>query len=127
MIFDANLTFGENESLTASGAIGSSLDLTVVNPNIGTGKKKYLAVVVNTALASGGSNGTAKFSLQDSADDSSFSDIVSGKQYAEGELSANDIVLIPIPNDVRRYVKAYATLGGTSTTITVSAYITTKD
>jgi len=124
MIFDKNLVFGENKALTASGIIGEAIDMSVANPNIGAGSKKFLAVVINTPLGSGASDGTVKFHIQDAATDTATPvTIQSGKQYSEGDLAANDIVLIPIPDEVQRYVSAYAELGGTSPTITVSAYI----
>jgi len=62
--------------------------------------------------------------LQDSADNSTYNDLLSGQQTATS-LAAGTILRIPIPKEYRRYLRASAMpkSTGTFTAVTVEAWI----
>ena len=72
------------------------------------------AIVILDSEAGSGTSPTLDVKLQDSADNSSWSDL-SGKTFTQVTDGAAATEKISInTNDVRRYVRAVATLGGTS-------------
>ena len=72
------------------------------------------AIVILDSEAGSGTSPTLDVKLQDSADNSSWSDI-SGKTFTQVTDGGAGFEKISInTNDVRRYVRAVATLGGTS-------------
>lgn len=72
------------------------------------------AIVILDSEAGSGTDPTLDVKLQDSADNSSWSDI-SGKTFTQVTDGGAGFEKISInTNDVRRYVRAVATLGGTS-------------
>ena len=68
-----------------------------------------MAITVDeTATASG--SATVTFSLQDSADNSTFSDVSVTAAIAKASLVAGAQFIIPMPTKHRRYVRAYYTV-----------------
>jgi hypothetical protein len=95
------------DSRTAS-ANGTGFDLQGSNDAEGE------AIVILDSEAGSGTSPTLDVKLQDSADNSSWSDI-SGKTFTQVTDGGAGFEKISInTNDVRRYVRAVATLGGTS-------------
>lgn len=117
---DAKLLMSDSQALTATAASTNVIDFEVANPNMGEGTKVVVKVICETAL--GGTDPTITFTLQDSADNSTFATLLATEQYSS--LSAGDVIDIPLPEDHARYTRMYYTLGGTSPTLTVSAYAT---
>lgn len=94
-----------NLAVTATGLKGSSVDL---NDYDGSAK-----IIVQIGAATAGSSPTMDVKIQDSADNSSFAD-VTGATVAQVTTVALTASIGLAPRTYRRYVKLYATIGGTS-------------
>lgn len=77
----------------------NTLDMAVAQ-NLGDVKNLYACFKLGEAVASGDSY---TFEIHDSANNSDFALAVSGKTISSG--AAGDIVTVPVPKNVRRYVK----------------------
>jgi len=101
----ASLLGADSRTTTAT---GTGFDLQGSNDAEGE------AIVILDSEAGSGTSPTLNVKLQDSADNSSWADIT-GKTFTEVTNAAAGFEKISInTNDVRRYVRAVGTLGGTS-------------
>lgn len=109
MIIDKLLQVSDAQAVTASAASTDVIDFGQANPNSGINHKTSLAITVDeTATAAGAA--TVTFSVQDSADNSSFADVAVTAAIGKAALPAGAQVLIPMPVVHRRYVRAYYTV-----------------
>lgn len=109
MIIDKLLQVSDAQAVTASAASTDVIDFGQANPNSGINHKTSLAITVDeTATAAGAA--TVTFSVQDSADNSSFADVAVTAATGKAALPAGAQVLIPMPVVHRRYVRAYYTV-----------------
>jgi hypothetical protein len=81
-----------------------------IGRDIGAGTPLVMEFDVLTAPTAAGA-ATVTFSVQDSADNSSFADVVATKAVPIAELTAGKQVFLPLPPGLRRYVRAYYTIG----------------
>ena len=82
----------------------------------------YAEVRVHTTFASGTS---ILFSLQDSADNSSFADIAAGAAVVTASLTAGAIPFrVRVPQGARRYLRMWYNVTGTMTAGKLNAYLT---
>ncbi len=109
MIIDKLLQVSDAQAVTASAASTDVIDFGQANPNSGINQITTLAITVDeTATAAGAA--TVTFSVQDSADNSSFADVAVTAATGKAALPAGAQVLIPMPVVHRRYVRAYYTV-----------------
>jgi hypothetical protein len=109
MIIDKLLQVSDAQAVTASAASTDVIDFGQANPNSGINKNTSLAITVDeTATAAGAA--TVTFSVQDSADNSSFADVAVTAATGKAALPAGAQVLIQMPVVHRRYVRAYYTV-----------------
>lgn len=109
MIIDKLLQVSDAQAVTASAASTDVIDFGQANPNSGINQITTLAITVDeTATAAGAA--TVTFSVQDSADNSSFADVAVTAATGKATLVAGAQVLIPMPVVHRRYVRAYYTV-----------------
>lgn len=109
MIIDKLLQVSDAQAVTASAASTDVIDFGQANPNSGINQITSLAITVDeTATAAGAA--TVTFSVQDSADNSSFADVAVTAATGKAALPAGAQVLIPMPVVHRRYVRAYYTV-----------------
>ena len=121
MIIDEFLS--ENQAFSASGASTNYYDFSV-DRNVGIGNPLAVVVTVDVAADTASGDETYAFALQ-TDDNSSFSSatsiasitidkatLVAGYQFA---------LAIPADTSMERYLRLYATLGGTTPSITISA------
>lgn len=109
MIIDKLLQVSDAQAVTASAASTDVIDFGQANPNSGINQITTLAITVDeTATAAGAA--TVTFSVQDSADNSSFADVAVTAAIGKATLAAGAQVLIPMPVVHRRYVRAYYTV-----------------
>lgn len=111
MIVDNNLYMSDAQAVTASAASTKSLDFATATRNIGAGERLELVIqVATTVQASGGASNTT-FALQDSADNSSFADVVKTAAIAKATLVAGyEALRIRLPAGLRRYIQVYYTV-----------------
>jgi hypothetical protein len=125
MILDAQNQFADSQALTASAASTNIIDLGA-DRNIGIGEP--MSIVINVEVALDDGNADETYTIQAQADDnSSFSSAlpVGGLVTATRGDAAGTQYVIPLPADyaTEQYLRVYFTLGGTTPTGTVSAYL----
>ena len=101
---DALLNFGKLQPATKATRVYSAnqLDLGVVKQNLGDVKNLYVCFQLGEDVASGD---TFLFELYDSADNSTYA-LISSNGTAITSGKAGDIIKVPVPKSVRRYLKA---------------------
>lgn len=109
MFIDKALQVSNEQAVTTSAASTDVIDLGQANPNLGLNDHTSLAITVdNTVTADGAA--TVTFSLQDSADNSSFADVVATGAVSKSNLAAGAQIVLPMPTKLRRYVRVYYTV-----------------
>lgn len=109
MIIDKALQVSNEQAVTVTAASTDVIDFGQVNPNSGLNQNTTLAVTVDEAAAAAGA-ATVTFSIQDSADNSTFADVAVTAAIGKASLTAGQQVLIPMPAKHRRYVRVYYTV-----------------
>ena len=92
-----------------------------IGRDIGSGEPLYLEVSVATNCTG---TGTLTIALQDSADNSSFADVLVLPSIAVAALTAGKTYYLPLPSGMRRYIRAnYTITSGPFTGGTLNAQI----
>lgn len=125
MILDAQCQFSDAQALTASAASTNIIDLGA-DRNIGIGEPMSVVVFVDVALDDGNADETYAISVQadDNSGFSSAATVASAATVTRGDAAGTRYV-IPLPADyaTEQYLRVYYTLGGTTPSGTVSAYL----
>ncbi len=109
MLIDKFLQVSSEQAVTASAASTDVIDFGQVNPDVGMdGVSKLVITVDESATAAGAA--TVTFSLQDSADNSSFADVAVTVAIGKATLVAGYQHVIPMPTKLRRYCRVYYTV-----------------
>lgn len=126
MYVDNNLVMSDAQAVTASAASTKSIDTATALRDIGGGEPIELVVVITTDVAASGGASTTTFSLQDSADNSTFATVLSSADIAKASLTAGTEVLrVRLPRGLRRYIQVYYTVSTNNwTSGAVSAFLT---
>ena len=124
---DYQLQLADSQAISTVGANVSTniIDLSKKRP----GKGEPLAIVIFIEVALAGTSPTAQFQPQ-TADNSGFSGAVSlGTSQSFTSLPAGTRIVLPLPSDERTeaFLRLNTTLGGTTPTLTYSAYVTPMD
>lgn len=125
MILDANLQFSDAQALTATAASTNSIDLKQ-DRDIGIGNHMWL--VIQSGAAPGGTSPTIAISLE-TDDNSSFSSAATAATsptLTAAQFALGTIYAMPWPRANERHNRLKYTLGGTSPTFTVSAFLTSE-
>lgn len=129
--FDLQELFSNAQALTASAASTSYIDFGS-DRNIGIGLHKVCALIrVDVAADFTTGDETYTFALQ-TDDNSSFSSVATvgaAKAILASALTAGSVHVLEIPADatMERYCRLYATLAGTTPTVTITAGLTARD
>jgi hypothetical protein len=128
MLLDAQLLLSDAQAVTADAASTNTIDLGDVTPKrvIGDGEPMALVIVVDVAADATTGDETYEFQLIESANANlSSPDIILAKSVAAASLTAGAKVVIPVPpgSPVKRYLGAYYNVGGTTPTITCTAFL----
>ena len=119
---DALLNFGKLQPATKATRVYSAnqLDLGAVKQNLGDVKNLYACFQLGKAVTSGDS---FTFEIYDSADNSTYALAIAGKEITSG--AKGDIIEVPIPKSVRRYLKTgcYPASTGTLTAQDVESWL----
>ena len=110
MFIDKLLQVSNEQAVTASAASTDVIDFGQANPNVGLDDRSNMVITVDESAAAAGA-ATVTFSVQDSADNSTFADVVATKAVPLAELTAGKQFFLPLPPGMRRYVRAYFTVG----------------
>lgn len=111
MIIDKKLqlTGASGQAVTVTAPTTDVVDVGNAYSDIGSSEKLDLAINVSTTATAGGA-ATVTFALQDSADNTTFTDLSVTKAYPVAELVAGKQIVIPVPPSARRYVRGNFTV-----------------
>lgn len=110
MFIDKALQVSNEQAVTVSAASTDSIDFGQANPNVGLDDRSKMVITVDESAAASGA-ATVTFSVQDSADNSSFADVAVTAAIGKASLAAGQQVVIPMPTKLRRYCRVYYTIG----------------
>lgn len=111
MIIDKFLQVSDAQAVTASAASTDVIDTGVANRAIGDVTSLAAVITVDEAAAAAGA-ATVTFSLQDSADNSTFTDVVATAAIGKAALTAGtQAAVLKLPSNLRRYIRVYYTVG----------------
>lgn len=123
---DNNLVMSDSQAITTTAASTKSIDTQTATRNLGAGEE--IDLVINVAVAASSlSASTITFALQDSADNSSFTDVVVGPAVAVATLATagTEVLRITLPRTLRRYIQVnYTVATGPFTAGAYTAYLT---
>lgn len=124
MYIDSRLEFSDAQALTATAASTNVIDLSS-DRDIGSGQPLWLVVQFDVALA--GTTPTFQAALQtdDNAAFSSATTLISGEQLSSAAAGTRQVLAIPFANE--QFLRVNYTLGGTTPTATVSAWLTSEE
>lgn len=109
MFIDKLLQVSNEQAVTASAASTDVIDFGQANPNVGLDDRSNMVITVDESVTASGA-ATVTFSVQDSADDSSFADVSVTAAIGKANLAAGQQVVIPMPTKLRRYCRVYYTV-----------------
>lgn len=109
MYIDKLLQVSSEQAVTASAASTDVIDFGQANPDIGMSDIASLVITVDESAAASGS-ATVTFSIQDSADNSSFADVAVTTAIGKATLVAGYQHVIRMPTKLRRYCRVYYTV-----------------
>lgn len=123
MIIDHFLKVSNNQAVTASAASTDTIDFGQTGPNTGLHDRLDMVITVGAAATAAGA-ATVTFTIQDSANGSSFADVLASRATPIAELKAGAQVILPMPAKHRRYVRVnYTVTDGPLTGGTFSAQV----
>ena len=114
MIIDKFLQVSNAQAVTSSAASTDVIDAGAtknasIGRDIGAGDMYMVFTCSEAATAAGAA--TVTFSVQDSADNSSFADVIVSAAIGKASLVIGTKVVLPVPPGLRRYIRAYYTVG----------------
>lgn len=109
MYIDKFLQVSNEQAVTASAASTDVIDFGQVSPDIGMTENMKMSITVDTSATADGA-ATVTFSIQDSADNSSFADVAVTAAIGKATLVAGYQIIIPMPVKLRRYCRVYYTV-----------------
>lgn len=124
MYIDTLNQFASGQTLTSSGASTDYIDLGS-DRDVGPGQPLYLVLAVSACDGTTGDE-TYSFALQ-TDDNSSFSSASTIATVAPTRAVAPTRYVIGFPYSNERYIRLNATLGGTTPSITYTAFITKEE
>ena len=104
MIIDKALQVSNKQAVTATAPSTDVIDFGQATPNTGMDDRSKMVVTVSETAAAAGA-ATVAFVVQDSADNTSFADVVSFGPVGKDSLKAGAQVVIPMPVKLRRYCR----------------------
>jgi hypothetical protein len=122
---DNNAVLSDAQAVTSTAASTKSYDAATALRNIGSGNEIDLVITTTTTCTAAGA-ATVTFALQDSADNSSFTDVVVTPAIAKATLVAGyEALRITLPRTLQRYIQVnYTVATGPLTAGAFTAYLT---
>ena len=125
MIIDSRLEFSVKQALTATAVSTNVIDLSS-DRDIGPGRTMWVVVQVDVALDGTTGDETYAVALQTSnTEGSGYTDIASVSLPRGSAAGTRFVIGVPYANE--RYLRLNYTLGGTTPTGTVSAWLTDQE
>ena len=109
MYIDKALQVSNEQAVTATAASTDVIDFGQANPDLGMTDQCSMVITTDEAATASGA-ATVTFSVQDSADNSTFVDVAATAAIAKATLVAGYQHVIPMPTKLRRYCRVYYTV-----------------
>ena len=109
MFIDKTLQVSNEQAVTATAASTDVIDFGQANPDVGMTDQCSMVITTDEAATASGA-ATVTFSVQDSADNSTFVDVAATAAIAKATLVAGYQHVIPMPTKLRRYCRVYYTV-----------------
>ena len=101
---DQNLVLSDAQAVTTTAVSTKSIDTITALRNIGSGNQIEVLVAVGTAFTAAGA-ATMTIALQDSADNTTFADVLVSPAIAVASLAAGfEALRVRVPATIRRYI-----------------------
>lgn len=110
MYIDKALQVSNEQAVTVAAASTDVIDFGQANPDLGMADLCSMVITTDEAAAAAGA-ATVTFSVQDSADNSTFADVAVTAAIGKATLVAGYQHVIPMPTKLRRYCRVYYTIG----------------
>ena len=120
MILDAEQQFSDAQALTATAASTNYINLSA-DRDIGRGEPMAVVITVGVALAGTSPTFLPSIETDDNTGFASATTLISGQTYTA--LAVGDKIVLPVPHTNEQYIQVRYTLGGTTPTVTVDAYL----
>lgn len=122
---DNLLVMSDAQAITGTAVSTKSIDFATALRNIGAGQEIDLVINCITATSSATAS-TVTFALQDSADNTTFTDVIVSPAVAKASLTAGaEVFRVVLPRTLQRYVQVnYTVAVGNLTAGTFTAYLT---
>lgn len=126
MYIDKRLQLSSQQALSATAASSDAVDFGADRP-VGPGEQLWLVVVAREGLA--GTTPTLAVSVETDDNDAfgSAATLASGLSLTDATFPTGTMFVLPFPYTNERYVRAKYTLGGTTPTANVDAFITNQE
>jgi len=121
MLLDGDNFYSEDQAITGAGASTKQLNHGV-DSKIGDGTNLALVVVVKTAFTFGTAT-YLQIQLMDSADDSTYDEVLQSDELTAAELGAGARIVIPLPPGLRQYTQVYYGSDGDISAGAVDAFL----
>lgn len=125
MIIDSQHLFSDAQAITADAASTNYIDLGVAR-NLFDGEPMAVVLIVDAAADGTTTDETYEFQIE-TDDNTSFSSptdlLAHSIGYAALTLASRHILPIPVGAAVERYLRLYYNVGGTSPSVTVTAFL----
>lgn len=127
MIIDKRLQVSSDQALTGTSAVASTdtIDLSL-DRDIGPGQTMYAVIQFKAAPGGTTPTFTAKVQTDDNSAFSSATDLLTTNTLAAAAMAVGQRLVIPFPWTNERHVRLSYTMGGTSPTSTVDAWISSE-
>lgn len=109
MIIDKFLQVSDAQAVTSSAASTDVIDFGQPSPDIGMSDQCSMVITVGESATAAGA-ATVTFSVQDSADNSAWANVVATAAIDKANLAAGQQIAIPMPTKLRRYCRVYYTV-----------------
>lgn len=127
MLIDSRLEFSDGQALTASAASDNIVDLGQ-DRDIGPGRTLYLVISVDAAADDANGNETYAVALEtDSTAGFGSATMLVSRAIAAGDLAQGSQHVIPVTLTNERYLRVAYTLGGTTPSVTLNAWLTDQE
>lgn len=122
MYIDSQHLLSDAQALTATAASTNVIDLGA-DRNVGVGEPLAVVITCDVALAGTSPTFIATIQADDNSGFSSAATVIACPQ--KSAIAAGDQIVLPLPADAmtERYLRLNYTLGGTSPTVTVTAFL----
>ena len=125
MYVDKLLEFSDAQAVTATARSTNIVDFKAAGNDVGTGRQVW--VIIQCDVAMGGSSPTLDITLETDSVEAMSSATVVSTVAQKTALAVGDQIIIPVGPTAERFFSPKYTMGGSSPTVTLTAFLTDQD